>query len=116
MMNRMILLVFIFSALMGSCLASISDIKDVITDPIISRRCKSLLKERRKKIRIRQKLNAMILRNKKLQQTLRSSQNVARQKLNLNKTQLKNNLRLTAIRVQSMEENIVRKGCPGVTL
>lgn len=95
---------------------ALSDIKDVVTDPVISRRCKTLLKERRKKIRIRQRLNAMILRNQKLQRSLRSSQKVAKQKLELNKTQLRNNLRLTSIRVQSMEENIVRKGCPGITL
>ena len=115
-MNKCILVILLFSLSITECYAAMSDVKDVITDPIISRRCKSLLKERRKKIRIRQKLNAMILRNQKLQQTLRKSQNIARQKLNLNKTQLKNNLRLTAIRVQSMEENIIRKGCPGVTL
>ena len=58
----------------------------------------------------------MILRNQKLQLSLEPRQKVAKQKLELNKTQLKNNLRLTAIRVQSMEENIIRKGCPGITL
>ena len=98
------------------CYAAQSEIANVILDPVISRRCKSLLKERNKKIKIRQRLNAMILRNQKLQQSLEKRQNVAKQKLELNKTQLKNNLRLTAIRVQSMEENIIRKGCPGITL
>lgn len=88
----------------------------VITDPVVSRRCKSLLREREKKIRIRQRLNSMILRNEKLQESLKESQKVAKQRLELNKTQLRNNLRLTAIRVKAMEENIIRKGCPGITL
>lgn len=111
-MGKVIILLFIINI----CQAALDDVKSVITDPIISRRCKSLLKERTKKIRIRQKLNAMILRNEKLQKSLEPKQKVAQQKLELNKTQLKNNLRLTAIRVQSMEENIIRKGCPGIRL
>jgi hypothetical protein len=105
-----------FLIITATCNAAINEIRDVITDPVISRRCKLLLKERQKKIRIRQRLNAMILRNQKLQQTLETKQKVAKHKLELNKTQLKNNLRLTAIRVQSMEEDIIRKGCPGITL
>lgn len=113
MWKILITVVFISSA---NIFAQDSTFNDIITDPVISRRCKSLLKERRKKIRIRQRLNAMILRNEKLQRSLRPTQNVAKQKLQLNKTQLRNNLRLTAIRVQSMEENIIRKGCPGITL
>lgn len=111
-MGKTIMLVLILNV----CQASTDSIKDVITDPIISRRCKSLLQERSKKIRIRQRLNAMVLRNEKLQKELEPKQQVAKQKLELNKTQLKNNLRLTAIRVQSMEENIIRKGCPGIKL
>lgn len=98
------------------CMSALIDIKSVITDPVVSRRCKTLLRERKHKIRVRQRLNAMILRNRKLQKSLKEHQKVAKQKLKLNQTQLKNNLRLTAIRVESMEENIVRKGCPGITL
>lgn len=96
--------------------AGLDDLKDIIRDPVISRRCKSLLTDRSKKIRIQQKLNSMLLRNQKLQDQLKPQQKVAKQRLVLNRTQLKNNLKLTQIRIQSMEESIIRKGCPGITL
>ena len=91
-------------------------ITDVIEDPVISRRCKSLLRERTKKISIKQRLSAMILRNSRLTEKLKPNQQVAKQKLDLNKTQIENNLKLTQIRIRAMEEDIIRKGCPGITL
>lgn len=90
--------------------------KSLITDPVISRRCKALIKDRQNKIQIRQKINSLILRNQKLFDETQDNRKLAKHKLELNKTQLKNNLRLTNIRIQAMEENIVRKGCPGITL
>jgi hypothetical protein len=113
---KTLLLLMTLSILTPCSYSALEDLKDIIKDPVISRRCKALLSERSKKIRVQQRLNSMILRNKKLQDQLKPQQKVALQKLNLNKTQLKNNLRLTQIRVQAMEESIVRKGCPGITL
>lgn len=89
---------------------------DLISDPIISLRCKNLLRDRSQKILVQQKLSAMILRNEKLTTSLKPNQQVLKHKLELNKTQLSNNLRLTKIRIKSMEEDIIRKGCPGITL
>ena len=100
----------------GTCFAGLENIKDVITDPVISRRCKALLKSRSEKISTRQRLNAMLLRNNKLVESAKPAQKSVKQRLKLNETQIKNNLRLTTLRIQSMEENIVRKGCPGITL
>ncbi len=88
----------------------------IVEDPIISRRCKSLLQERNEKIKYQQKLNTMLLRNEKLRERAKDNQEVVKQRLKLNKTQLKNTVRLTQIRIKAMEENIVRKGCPGITL
>lgn len=98
------------------CHAQLDNIKDIIRDPVISRRCKALLRGRLDKIRVRQRLNTMLLRNEKLQGRLKASQEVVGNRLRLGQTQLKNNVRLTDIRLESMEENIVRKGCPGITL
>lgn len=98
------------------CHAGLEDLQDVIKDPVISRRCKVLLKDRSEKLQVQQKLHAMLLRNQRLQEQLNINEKTAKQKLKLNKTQISNNLRLTAIRIESMEENIVRKGCPGITL
>jgi hypothetical protein len=92
------------------------EIKDIIHDPAISRRCKALLSERTDKIKVQQKLNSLLLRNKKLQQKSKINQKTVKTRLELNYIQVKNNLRLTQMRLKSMEENIVRKGCPGITL
>ena len=109
------IIVFIF-LIPNLCHAALEEIRDVIQDPVISRRCKSLLKDRANKIKVQQKLNSMILRNEKLQAQLKPNQKVALNKLTLHKTQLTNNSRLAAVRLKAMEENIVRKGCPGITL
>lgn len=111
-MKTLTLLFLIFSA--GVIHAN--EIKDIIHDPAISRRCKALLEERSSKVRVQQKLNSLILRNRKLTEKLRQSQKTVRTRLELNKVQLRNNLRLVQMRLKSMEENIVRKGCPGITL
>jgi len=58
----------------------------------------------------------MIIRNQKLQDQLKPKQQVALQNLTLHKIQLENNVRLATLRLKNMEENIVRKGCPGITL
>ncbi len=113
-MKYLTLIIFIIMA--SPCNAQPVQIKDVIRDPVVSRRCKTLLKRRSEKIRVQQKLNALILRNNKAQEELKESQQVAKQKLTLNKTQLKNDLKLVKFRIKSMEENIVRQGCPGITL
>ena len=112
-------LLLIFSLLLttlGLCHAGLETIKDIITDPVISRRCKGLLQERSEKLQVQQKLNSMLLRNQKLQDKLKPQQQVSKQKLKLNRSELKNNLKLTSIRIKAMEENIVGKGCPGISL
>ncbi len=99
-----------------NCHAGLEISRDIIKDPVISRRCKALLRERQEKIEVRQKLNAMLLRNSRLIKQLNTQQKITKQRLKLNHTQIKNNLRLTGLKIKSMEENIIRKGCPGITL
>ena len=117
-MIKIILGVMLFtnSLLFLSVFAQGTPLKDLIRDPIISRRCKALLSERDEKVKIKQRLNAMLLRNKKLQKALKPSQAITMKRLQLNEIQLRNNYRLTEIKVKAMDENIIRKGCPGITL
>ncbi len=91
-------------------------IQGLIKDPVISRRCKSLLKERTKKMKIKQRLSAMMLRNDKLSNQLKPTQKTLSQRLKIHQTRLSNNFRLTELRIKSMEEDIIRKGCPGITI
>ena len=106
---------FLFS-LMATAFAQVNELQDVISDPAVSRRCKALLNERADKVSIIQSNQALILRNKHLQKALKKRQQTLRSKLELNRVQLKNNLRLAKISLKSMEENIIRKGCPGLAL
>lgn len=99
-----------------SVFAQSTPLKDLIRDPIVSRRCKALLGERDQKVKIKQRLNALLLRNKKLQKSLKPTQEITMKRLQLNEIQLRNNYRLTEIKVKAMDEDIIRKGCPGVTL
>jgi hypothetical protein len=68
--------------------------KTVVTDPAISRRCDALMKQRYEKIDHKQKITGLLERNKRLTQELRHTLN----------------------QIQNREENIIRKGCPGITL
>jgi hypothetical protein len=94
----------------------VAGVKDIIRDPAISLRCKALIKDRNGKIRIKQKLNALLQRNKKLSKQVPGNKKTLKMKLDITKTELSNYLRLTKLRIRAMEENIVRKGCPGISL
>lgn len=58
----------------------------------------------------------MIERNKHLQKISPENKVSIKQKLEINLGHLEHELSLTQTQIQYQEENIVRKGCPGVTL
>lgn len=93
-----------------------SEMQDIITSPVLSQRCKSLLKNRSQKIRVKQRLDSLIIRNNELLKSTKPEQKSVISRLTLTSAQLNNQLRLTNIQVKNMEENIVRKGCPGISL
>lgn len=110
------LLIFIFSINVSLYASNLDNIRDVIKDPAVSKRCKALISERNQKIETKQKLTSLLRRNKKLLANVKSNQKLVGKKLEITKISLENNLRLTKFRIKSMEENIVRKGCPGISL
>lgn len=114
--TKSVFITVILLSLCASAFADLSDIKDIIRDPSVSRRCKALLGERSDKIKVQQKLQSLLLRNKKLNALSNKKQRTVLSKLELSLVQLKNHLRLTKMSLKSMDENIVRKGCPGITL
>lgn len=97
-------------------LAQEIDRKDLITDPAISRRCKRLLNQRDDKIHTRQRLRALLLRNNKLLGRVEENRESIQSRLQFTQTKIKNNIQLAELKIQKMEEDIVRKGCPGVAL
>lgn len=113
MMNFLYIFLFLFSY---NTLGQSSDIQNIITSPVTSQRCKDLLLTRSQKIRVKQKLDSLILRNKELLNRTKPEQKSVISRLTLSGTSLSNQLRLANIQIKSMEENIVRKGCPGINL
>ena len=89
---------------------------DLIKDPAISLRCKNLLDKRGNKIEMQQRLNALLKRNMKLLESLPKNREMVREKLQFTETRLKNQIRLSNLSTQKLEETIVRRGCPGVAL
>lgn len=116
MAQRISILFLIVS--IGHC--SVSDAEDykrtVITDPSISRRCDILTETRKEKIANKQRILAMIERNKHLQNITPENKITVKKKLETNLGHLEHELTLVLTQIQYQEENIIRKGCPGVTL
>jgi hypothetical protein len=97
--------------------ASAEDYKrTVITDPSISRRCELLTETRTEKIANKQRILALIERNKHLQNITPANKDTVKRKLETNLGHLQHELILTQTQIQYQEENIVRKGCPGIAL
>ncbi len=90
--------------------------RSVITDPSISRRCEKLLQKRKRKLNHKQKLQGLIRRNENLQKSAPRERQTLIKKLEKNLGQLKQELKITLLEIENQEENIIRKGCPGVTL
>lgn len=91
-------------------------IKDVISDPTISLRCKRLIEERNQIVKIGQRLSGLMQRNNHMLKIVPANKKQALMKLNVNRTQLRSEIRLGQLKIRAMEENIVRKGCPGMRL
>ena len=114
-MKLVLSILFTISALNSALCNTDSDV-DILREPILSRRCKSLLDDRKQKLSVEQRLTGMLLRNTQLTDQAAEEQKTLKRRLELNKRQIENNLRLTKMRIKSMEENIIRNGCPGIIL
>lgn len=90
--------------------------RSIITDPSVSRRCKILLKKRRQKIVHKQKVEALILRNTKLQKYAPKNRISVKKKLSRNQLRLKHELRLVKQKIDRLSEDAIKKGCPGIIL
>ncbi len=90
--------------------------QDAITKPVLSLRCRELFKERADKIKIQQRLNSLLQRNEDLIRKSPQARETLHGRLKANQVKVKNELHLTNLQIESMEENIVRSGCPGLSL
>ncbi|MBP9681557.1 MAG: hypothetical protein KBD76_09140 [Bacteriovorax sp.] len=90
--------------------------RTVITDPGLSRRCELLSEKRLEKINNKQRILALIARNKHLQNITPENKVTVKKRLEANLGHLEHELLLTQTQIQYQEESIVRKGCPGIAL
>ena len=88
----------------------------IITDPSITKKCEILTTDRRKKVRHRQRLIALAKRNQKLQSRTPAEKESVRKKLITNLQSIKREIILTNLEVRHTEEDIIRRGCPGIKL
>lgn len=90
--------------------------QDAITRPVLSQRCKELFKERAKKIKMKQRLNSLLQRNQSLLNKSPQAKQTLHGRLKSNQVKVKNEIYLNNLQIDTMEENIVRSGCPGLSL
>ena len=90
--------------------------RDAITKPALSLRCKELLRERSDKIKVQQKLNALLQRHQALIKKSPKAKPSMHNRLLSSQIKIKNELYLTNLNIETMEENVVRSGCPGISL
>ena len=93
-----------------------SAVRDIITDPNLSMRCKELMQERNDKIKIRQRLNDLLQRNQNLLKSTPDMRVQMKKRLEASQISVRNELYLASLQVQNMEESIIRSGCPGINL
>jgi hypothetical protein len=90
--------------------------QDAITKPALSLRCKELLRDRSEKVKVQQRLNALLQRNQDLIKKSPNAKPSLHNRLLSNQVKIKNEVHLTNLNIETMEESIVRSGCPGISL
>jgi hypothetical protein len=90
--------------------------QDAITKPSLSLRCKEMHKERSEKIKMQQRLSALLQRNQGLVKKSPKAREGLHAQLKSNQIRIRNELHLTNLQIDSIEENIIRSGCPGISL
>lgn len=88
----------------------------VITDPSISSRCESLAKKRLETVDHKQKLQGLNLRTLNLINRMPKNRITLRRDVENTRSKVINELELIRLRIQNLEEHIVRQGCPGIRL
>ncbi|MFG1522111.1 hypothetical protein [Halobacteriovorax sp. ZH1_bin.1] len=109
-------IVFIYTALIEHRLNAQTISDSIITDPSISRRCDSLMNQRQEKVEHRQRLLFLLDRNKNLLKSTPENKKSISSKLRDNQYRVIQELKITNLKVIKLEEQIVRRGCPGLTI
>lgn len=91
-------------------------LQDPITRPALSLRCKEMIKERDAKVRVQQRLQGLLQRNRDLIKKTPRAKETLHARVEAHQIRVRNELHLAELQIQTMEENVVRSGCPGIAL
>ncbi len=108
-MLNFISLIFLFSF-------SVSANETLLLDPALSRRCKELLVDRNDKVALKRKIVSLIKRNEDILKNTPKNKELGAARLRRTLNVLQQERQVTEMKISSMEENIVKQGCPGITL
>jgi ADP-dependent phosphofructokinase/glucokinase len=87
---------------------------DIYIPPSSSTVCASLKKSLRKRINHKQKLEFLLIRNKKILKEVSKRRKSIIKKLGENKTELRTKKLKNSFQIKTLEEKIIRRGCPGI--
>jgi len=86
----------------------------VIRDPSLSAKCKRMIDERNEKIRYKQKIQSLIIRNTELEKETPTQKESIKKQLRDNHEKLKREKELNLLKIRVLTENIIKKGCPSI--
>ena len=84
------------------------------TDLDLSRQCRTLLEDRNHKTKFKYSLDALLLRNRNLQGTAPTEKETLHRNLKTSEALLEQKIELASLRIKTMEEDLIRRGCPGL--
>ena len=90
--------------------------RSVITDPAITLRCKEITDKREQKLAHKLKLQALKTRSKRLLSIAPPNKKTIKKQLQQTYKKTIRELIVTKEKIHKLEEQIVRKGCPGINI
>ena len=87
---------------------------DIYQPPTSSGHCELLIERREQRLDTKQKLKSLLERNTRLFRSVPLAKKSVKRKLEFNRSEIKFKLKQNLYQIQTVEENIIRKGCPGI--
>lgn len=90
--------------------------RKVITNPAITRRCLDLLDKRRQKVSNKQRLLGLLNRNQNMRKNTPPNKVTLIRKLEDLERRIEGEIEYSRHKILNVEEEIIRKGCPNISI
>ena len=87
---------------------------DIYRPPTSSGHCELLIERREQKLDTKQRLKSLLERNTRLFRSVPLAKKSVKRKLEFNRSEINFKLKQNLHQIQTVEEKIIRKGCPGI--